>query len=357
MTSPLICDGALILYGDVGVANWADVEGFTSNDVVAALAELGSGADVVVRINSGGGNAFEGAAIHAILSAHLGKITTVVEGIAASAASIIAMAGTERIIASGSMMMVHDPAGLTIGSADDHDDTAAMLRKLAGSMASIYAAATGRPARDHMAEMAAETWLSAIEAVAGRYATRIGTAPTSATACAPFPFRAYAKAPPDLVALADAKGWSSRAFTASHVAGRTPAQGERGRHRPAVDPEREIRETCAIAGKPDRAAAYIAAGTPPAEVLRQLLAETAPTTAVPPVDLVADMKRRHGVADGTDAPSAGLAASRASMERTLRSQGLVAAGAPPRGVNVLAAGNTSMQRELQRAGLVARSRS
>ena len=77
---------------------------------------------------------------------------------------------------------------------------------------------------------------------------------------------------------------------------------------------------------------------------------------VPPVDLVADMKRRHGVTGSADAPVAGLAASRASMERTLRHQGLVASGAPARKVDVLAGGKTSMQRELQRAGLVARPR-
>ena len=74
---------------------------------------------------------------------------------------------------------------------------------------------------------------------------------------------------------------------------------------------------------------------------------------VPPVDLVADMKRRHSVTDGADAPRSGIAAAQASMERTLRSQGLVASGAPSRGINVLAGGRTSMQRELQRAGLVA----
>ncbi|WP_267421821.1 head maturation protease, ClpP-related [Methylobacterium sp. GC_Met_2] len=216
----LICDGALILYGDVGEAGWSGIDGFTAADVVSALAQLGSGTDVVVRINSCGGNAFEGAAIHAILSAHRGKITTVVEGVGASAASIIAMAGDERIIAPGSLMMVHDPAGLTIGTAEDHDDTAGMLRTLAGSMASIYAAATGRPVAEHLADMSAETWLTAEDALAGRYATKIGTAPIAATACAPFPFRAYAKAPRELVALADAKGWSRRAFTASHAAGR-----------------------------------------------------------------------------------------------------------------------------------------
>ena len=312
MTSPLISGGALILYGDVGVAPWADVDGFTSNDVVAALAELGPTADVVVRINSGGGNAFEGAAIHAILSAHRGEVTTVVEGIAASAASIIAMAGVERIIAPGSLMMVHDPAGLTIGTADDHDETAAMLRTLAASMASIYAAATGRPVSDHLAEMAAETWLSAIEAVAGRYATRIGTAPAAATACAPFPFRAYAKAPRELVALADAKGWSARAFTASHAAGRGRPQAPASRSNPSVDPAREIREACARARKPERAEAFIAAGASPADVIGQLLNEmlgvSGPTGA-----------------ETTSFQSA-IAQSRASMERTLRRQGLAPAG-------------------------------
>jgi ATP-dependent protease ClpP protease subunit len=279
----LICEGALVLYGDVGEAGWADVDGFTASDVLFALAEIGADRDVTVRINSGGGNAFEGLAIHAILSAHRGKITTVVEGIAASAASIIAMAGKDRIVAPGSLMMIHDPSGLTVGTADDHDDTAAMLRTLSDALATVYATATGRAKAVILEEMKAETWLDADESLARRYATAIGTAPAS-TAMLPFPFGAYAKAPAHLVALAETKGWSARQFTASHALGKSRSERHAAAPRSfdkaatASAPD-AIAQTCALAGCPERAAEFIAAGASSADVAKQLLAEAVTGTA------------------------------------------------------------------------------
>jgi ATP-dependent protease ClpP protease subunit len=202
----LLVDGCLVLHGMVGGDFWD--EGFTSTDVIRALAVLGRNADVTVRINSGGGIATEGSAIHAILTAHKGRVTTVVEGIAASAASIIAMAGDERVMAMGALMMIHDPSGLTMGTAEDHLDTAQALEVIAASMASIYAEATKRPVEEIRAEMSAETWLTAEEAIAKGYSDRVGAANDDEPA--PFPFRSYAHAPERFVAMADARGWSGR---------------------------------------------------------------------------------------------------------------------------------------------------
>jgi ATP-dependent protease ClpP protease subunit len=202
----LLVDGCIVLHGMVGGDFWD--EGFTSTDVIRALATLGRNADVTVRINSGGGIATEGSAIHAILSAHKGRVTTVVEGIAASAASIIAMAGDERVMAMGALMMIHDPSGLTMGTAEDHLDTAQALEVIAASMASIYAEATKRPVEEIRAEMSAETWLTAEEAIAKGYSDRVGAANDDEPA--PFPFRSYAHAPERFVAMADARGWSGR---------------------------------------------------------------------------------------------------------------------------------------------------
>ncbi|WP_191970189.1 head maturation protease, ClpP-related [Methylobacterium planeticum] len=336
----LICDGALVLHGDVGEARWADIEGFTASDVLFALAELGVDRDVTVRINSGGGNAFEGLAIHAILTAHRGKVTTLVEGVAASAASIIAMAGTERIMSPGSLMMVHDPAGLTVGTADDHDESAAFLRTLADTLASVYATATGRTKAAILAEMKAETWLTPSDAVAKRYATKVGSA-TAATASAPFPFRAYAKAPQRLVALADAKGWSRRTFTASDAAGpRSPrASASKGKTMGASRAQ-EITELCLIAGQPTRAAGHIAAGTAPAAILAELRAEQG-QSGPQPDSLAARMARTQtAVADARRR-------AEASMGRTLKAQGIEPKADPGAG---LPPAQASMYRILARQG-------
>ncbi len=108
-----------------------------------ALAQIGRGADVTIRLNSGGGIATEGAAIHSALAAHTGRKTIVVEGIAASAASVIAMAGDEIVMALGALMMVHDPSGFTFGTVSDHEASVRSLTALATAMAAIYSDRTG----------------------------------------------------------------------------------------------------------------------------------------------------------------------------------------------------------------------
>ena len=103
----LLLNGALMLYGDVGDPfGWGD--GFSASDVAEALAEHGDG-DITVRVNSGSGIANEGMAIYSLLKGHAGKVTIAVDGVAASAASLIAMAGSEIEMRDGAMMMIHDP--------------------------------------------------------------------------------------------------------------------------------------------------------------------------------------------------------------------------------------------------------
>ena len=122
-----IANDELVMHGAVG-ASFFDDEGLTAADVRAATADLSG--DLTIRLNSGGGDAFEGAAIHAVLSAYEGPKTIIVEGIAASAASLIAMAGDEIGMAEGAMMMIHDPSGITLGTAADHQKQAETLNAL-----------------------------------------------------------------------------------------------------------------------------------------------------------------------------------------------------------------------------------
>lgn len=147
----LLVNGELLLYGDVGDP-WGWGDGFTVSDVAAALAEHGE-EPLTVRLNSGGGIAFDGVAIYSLLLAHPGAVTMIVDGIAASAASLILMAGAARQIRDGAMVMIHDAASVTWGTTADHQHSALVLDKLSDQYAGIYAARAGmgrQAARDLM---------------------------------------------------------------------------------------------------------------------------------------------------------------------------------------------------------------
>ena len=202
----VLVDGEIMLYGTVGDDLWG--EGFTARDVVDALAEIGRGNDVMVRLNSGGGYVDEGTAIYNALTAHRGRKTVVVDSIAASAASVIAMAGDEIVMRRGSLMMIHDPAMITVGDSATHQKSMEQLEAYAASIADIYAEQTGESPDKMRADMREEIWLTADDAVSRRYADRIeGEEAQQPTA---FNYRAYQHAPQRLVAMTDARAWNKR---------------------------------------------------------------------------------------------------------------------------------------------------
>ena len=206
---PAILNGSeLTLSGAVGVdADWGLDDGFTCADVTTALAKVGDKRDITVRLNSGGGVATDGTAIHAALARHKGKKTFIVEGIAASAASIIAMAADDLVMSLGAIMMIHDPSGFTVGTEADHAAQINSLATLASSMASIYSAKSGRNVADCREIMKAETWFTADEAVAARFADRVEGRPKNGSPSA-FAYNRYKRAPSALRAMANANGWS-----------------------------------------------------------------------------------------------------------------------------------------------------
>lgn len=131
----------LMIYGRIGGGGWFD-EGISAADVVAALRELGPG-HVDVRINSGGGDVFDGVAIHTLLARHSGGVTTYVDGLAASAASFIAMAGDRVVASRNSFMMIHDGMTMTYGNGDTHRGSADLLDKVSDNIADMYAEKAG----------------------------------------------------------------------------------------------------------------------------------------------------------------------------------------------------------------------
>ncbi len=124
---------------------------------------------IKVRINSEGGDMFAGIAILNILDSHPGDVTCVVEGLAASAASIVAMAG-KTVMRNGAMMMIHNPWAIVAGDADDMRSAADMLDKSKASLVAIYEEKTGKSENELKKLLSAETWMTAAEAVEAGFA-------------------------------------------------------------------------------------------------------------------------------------------------------------------------------------------
>jgi ATP-dependent protease ClpP protease subunit len=158
----------LLIYDEIG---WW---GINAADVADSLA--GIKGDLNVRLNSPGGDVFDGIAIFNQLADHDGQVTVTVDGLAASAASFIAMAGDTIRMNRASQMMIHDASGLCIGNAADMTDMAVLLDTISDTIAGIYADRTGTPAAAWRARMHAETWYDAAEAVEAGLATAM-TAP------------------------------------------------------------------------------------------------------------------------------------------------------------------------------------
>jgi ATP-dependent Clp endopeptidase proteolytic subunit ClpP len=175
-------------------------------DVVSALG--GISGDVEVHLNSPGGNVFDGMAIYAALREHPGDIGVVVDGLAASAASFIAMAASPGKLAMtpNGTMMVHEAWGVCMGNAADMEDAAARLEQASANIASVYAERGGRTAAECRDLMRAETWLVGQEAVDAGLADTIRkpgkSVPASALAALPWNVTIQAaSAPPASPAL------------------------------------------------------------------------------------------------------------------------------------------------------------
>jgi len=163
-------DTTFNVYSEIG-ETW-DGTGITP-DKVAAFLEKADGKDVTVNINSPGGNFFDGLAIHTMLSEHEGSVTVNVVALAASAASMIAMAGDTILIAESGLIMVHNAWSYTVGNRHDFAEAAQILEKFDASMAKLYVAKTGISNKEILAMMDAETWLDGTEAVAHGFASGI----------------------------------------------------------------------------------------------------------------------------------------------------------------------------------------
>lgn len=157
-------EAELLLFDVIGADPWTG-GGITAKSVAEALDGLKGVGKLTVRISSPGGLVSDGLAIHDMLARFSTHVVTQVEGLAASAASFIAMAGRERVATPNSMIMIHLAHGLTLGNADDHEKTARTLRKHDEAIAGIYAKRAGRRVQVFLDAMKAETWYNTNEAI------------------------------------------------------------------------------------------------------------------------------------------------------------------------------------------------
>lgn len=154
----------ILLYGPIaGESSWWGDE-VTPRSFAEDLESLG-GKDVIVRINSGGGDVFAAHAIHNQLVAYKGKVTVVIDGLAASAATIIAVAGDRIIMPSNALFMIHNPAiGLSdYYGTDELLKAAEALNTIKGSIVAAYRKRCKASAEELAAMMDAETWMGAAE--------------------------------------------------------------------------------------------------------------------------------------------------------------------------------------------------
>jgi ATP-dependent Clp endopeptidase proteolytic subunit ClpP len=211
-------------------------------DLVRSLGELGPQA-VTVRINSPGGDVFDGMAIFNALRGHKGRVTTRIEGVAASMASIIALAGKEVHAYANTFYMIHNPWACVAGDQDDLREVADVIEKMRNSMVDVYAQASGVGKKELRDMMKAETWLTAKEAKEKGF---VDTVLDGKGAKAAFDLSVFANVPDGLGgqregreltkreierALRDAG--ASRSFAESVAAGRGGGGGPGGNQREA----------------------------------------------------------------------------------------------------------------------------
>jgi len=309
-------DGEVLIYDEIGA------RGVTARQFVDDLKALGPVRDLAIRINSPGGSGFDAVAIYNALARHPARKAVWVDGFAASAASIVAMAGDEIVMPENTMMMIHDPVAMATGGAEEMRAIAGALDRAKTAMVGIYAAKSERSADEIGRLMRDETWMSAQEAFDLGFADRVTPAVAIA---ARFNARKFqAKRLPDAVAAllkevpmpddepaaapqaavdAEAAGVPAvpaeppieaappPAQTVSATPGEVPAEAPviaAAARQTALAYAREVADLCALAGFADRAAKFLEVEATVAQVREALLEARARVDA----EIVVDASRQ-----------------------------------------------------------------
>lgn len=172
----VLSNGEVLLYGVIG-DEW---DGLDSASVIRDIDALGDVPELHIRINSPGGFVYQGLAIFNYLKAHSARVIVHIDSLAASMASVIAMAGDQIIMPANTSMMIHNPWDVAFGEADDFRKKAENLDRLKDQIVGIYAERSGVDAGRLSEMMDAETWMTAQEAVTDGFADEVADADTAA---------------------------------------------------------------------------------------------------------------------------------------------------------------------------------
>jgi len=219
---------------EVRIYDFIDMWGVRAEDFKREFdAAADTGREIIVDITSPGGDVFDGMAIYNTIAKHRDRVTVNISGVAASIASVIALAGASLRMAEGTFFMIHNPWSMAVGEAKDLRARAETLEKIRGEMIPIYAKRTGMSAEEIGAAMDAETWYTPEEAYTAGFADEIsGTGEIAALAFDWSQYR-YQETPSALVAARKQRDRpkTERQFEQSLIAlGFTNSQAERIAH-------------------------------------------------------------------------------------------------------------------------------
>lgn len=276
----------IAIFSDIGYF------GVTAQDFHDQLAALGSPDELNISISSNGGDVSQGFAIFNMLARHPAHKVVTVEGLAASMASVIAMAGDEIVMPENSMLMIHNPWGSVMGESDQIASFAEALKTMQDNIVAAYVTRTGMSAEEVSALMDKETWLGAADAVEMGFADRMSDPVKMAASIdvkkfgnVPSGFakklaRAASRSRKDIAAstpikeAAMPKAKNEAAHVEDDMDFDTPATKTEEEIRAEVlAVAKEIRSVCKLAGKPELADGFIAENKSVADVVAALEAK------------------------------------------------------------------------------------
>lgn len=168
----------LWIYDEIGFVDFWSGEGVTAAGFAKDLAAL-KGKRLTLRVNSPGGDVFDGLAIKNLIASHPATVTARVDALAASIASVIIQGADEVVVEPHAQLMIHDASGVSFGNADEMREMADLLDMISDNIAQVYADAAGGTSGDWRKVMKGEKWYTADEAVAAGLADRVGDEGTS----------------------------------------------------------------------------------------------------------------------------------------------------------------------------------
>lgn len=206
----------ITIYDEIGY--W----GINASSFIRDLRSIGAVDRIDLRINSPGGDVFDGAAIYQLLLAHPARVVVHIDGLAASMASVVAMAGDEINIGSNAFLMIHNPWSVQVGDAGEMRSMADLLDQIGQTIVTAYERKTGLGRDELTAMMDAETWMAGEEAVAKGFADNV-TGAVKLSASANFGrLRTFGSVPANLRAVADPDTWAEAAPDATDAAADNP---------------------------------------------------------------------------------------------------------------------------------------